>query len=225
MDGVMRRGETRTVGVEGVARAALEPKIPEWSLSASKLRVIQIWTSNPDIASSTEQQYGSQTASGIHVRGFSMNASRIAIAALLAFSAIAAQAGTVNVGGSAQLSTGTIVGTGGISGTTSSTAVSNLAGTGTSQFQSNASTGGNVQMTGNFNGGVNSGVTQSSFANVATSGSISGNAQPMQGDLTSNGAGSFANTATAGVETTGLQAVAIGGELNAFATGTHFSGF
>lgn len=154
-----------------------------------------------------------------------MNASRIAIAAILTFSAIAAQAGTVSVGGSAQLSTGTIVGTSGISGTTSSTAVSNLSGTGTSQYQSSAATGGNVQMTGNFSGGVNSGVTQSSFANVNTSGSISGNAQPMDGSLTANGAGSFANTATAGVETTGLQALAIGGELGAFATGSHFSGF
>ncbi len=148
------------------------------------------------------------------------------IAALLALAFTApAFAGGVSIGGSAQLATGTIVGTAGISGTTSSTAVSNLAGTGTSQYQSTASTGGNVQMTGNFQNGVNSGVTQASFANVATSGSISGNAQPMSGDLTANGAGSYANTATAGVETTGFQAAAIGGELNAFATGSHFAGF
>lgn len=160
------------------------------------------------------------------IRNVARFASAVLAIALASMFGTLAYAGSVSggLGGTAQISSGTITGAGGISGNTESTAVSNLNGTGTSQYNTQATTGGNVQMTGNFQNGVNTGVTQSSFASVNTAGSISGNAQPMSGDLTANGAGSFADTKTVGAETSTLSAGALAVQLTAFSN-LHFSPF
>jgi hypothetical protein len=119
--------------------------------------------------------------------------------------------GALNLGGT--FSTGTIVSNSGITGNTESTAVSNLAGTGTSQYRTSAQTGGQTIIGGTIGSASTVGnVNQSSYANVNTTGSISGNAQPMDGALTANGAGSYADTKTAAVETTTFNAV--GANLN-----------
>jgi hypothetical protein len=128
----------------------------------------------------------------------------IAAIALLAMSAAHAGGTSAYGGVNVQIGVGGISGSSSNYGSTTSTAVSNLAGAGKSQFQTEANTGGSTLIGGSITGtGVSSVQEQSSYANVDTSGSISGNAQAYgAGGLIDNGAGSFANTNTnAGVDT------------------------
>lgn len=131
------------------------------------------------------------------MKRFNLRASFAALVFVGAVVAPAAQAGGIS--GGLNVGAGIVTGNSGISGTTTSTAVSNLSGTGTSQYSTTANAGGNTFVGGTIGkNGMSTSQMQSSYTNVNTAGSISGNAQPLDSTgLIANGAGSYANVNTA----------------------------
>lgn len=118
---------------------------------------------------------------------------------VLAGAAVSPAAHAVDVSAGLNVGAGIVTSQSAISGTTTSTAVSNLAGTGSSNYKTNATGGGTTYTGGTIDAnGQGLAQNQTSYATVATSGKITGGAQPFDSQgLTSNGAGSYSNIATA----------------------------
>jgi hypothetical protein len=126
-----------------------------------------------------------------------MKKALIALAVFAAFGMSAVRAESIS--GGLNVAAGTISGQSAITGSSNSTAVSNLAGSGSSNFSTANQTGASTIVGGKIGAnGLTTTGSQSTYSTIQTSGGITGGAQPFDSTgAISNGAGSFGKTDTA----------------------------